>query len=204
MKTILRTDEHVCERWGHDGYRSLRATSQRLFSSAPFSKCANTVGPSSSMCSLNRVQGPAWPASFEVFPCVPPGITPQIVVVQFDQVEGIEENTFISAVVTAAIERGNAVVIAGDRLSIEHGLVSRRRQIKSVPRRPAGRHPPGPINLLSPPLAAIESTGIEPSNPIGSTMLNNEAGGTIRAHVHGYFSPKEETRLWALDRVSLG
>ena len=54
-----------------------------------------------------------------------------------------------------------------------------------------------------PPSADLESRSIEPSNPIGSAMLNDEAGGTIRADVHGHSSPKEETRLRSL-RICLG
>jgi hypothetical protein len=45
-------------------------------------------------------------------------IAPQIVAVQFDQVEGVEEYAVVSAVVSDQIERGNAVVIAGDRFAI--------------------------------------------------------------------------------------
>src|SRR5262245_41105025 len=43
-------------------------------------------------------------------------ITPQIVAVQLDEVEGIEEYALVGAVVPDEIERGNAVVIAGDSL----------------------------------------------------------------------------------------
>jgi hypothetical protein len=44
---------------------------------------------------------------------------PQIVAVQFDQVEGVEERAVIMAAVANEIERRNAVVIAGDRLTID-------------------------------------------------------------------------------------
>jgi hypothetical protein len=40
---------------------------------------------------------------------------PQIVAVQFEQVEGIEEDALVSAVVTHEIKLGNAVVINGRR-----------------------------------------------------------------------------------------
>jgi hypothetical protein len=46
-------------------------------------------------------------------------ITAQVVAVQFNEVEGIEEYLIVRAVVTNEIERGNAVVIAGDRLAID-------------------------------------------------------------------------------------
>jgi hypothetical protein len=47
-------------------------------------------------------------------------ITPQVVVVQFDEVEGVEEYLVVSAVVPDEIERGNAVVIAGDSFAVDN------------------------------------------------------------------------------------
>src|SRR6516164_570709 len=47
-------------------------------------------------------------------------IAPQVVAVQFDEVEGVEEYAVVSAVVTDEIERGNAVVIAGDSFAVDH------------------------------------------------------------------------------------
>src|SRR5262249_26773297 len=41
-------------------------------------------------------------------------ITPQVVAVQLDEVEGVQKHAIVSALVTDEIERGNAVVIAGD------------------------------------------------------------------------------------------
>ena len=46
-------------------------------------------------------------------------ITPQIVAVQFDEVEGVEEYAPVNAVVTDEIERGNAIVIASDSFAID-------------------------------------------------------------------------------------
>src|SRR5262245_58588178 len=46
-------------------------------------------------------------------------IAPEIVAVLFDEIECVEEYAFVSALVTDEIERGNAVVIAGDRLAID-------------------------------------------------------------------------------------
>src|ERR1700745_1470442 len=45
--------------------------------------------------------------------------TSQIVAVQFDEVEGVEEDAFVSALVPDEIERGNAVFIASDGLAID-------------------------------------------------------------------------------------
>jgi hypothetical protein len=46
-------------------------------------------------------------------------IAPQVVAVEFDEVEGVEEYSAVSAVVTDEIERGNAVVIAGDSFAVD-------------------------------------------------------------------------------------
>ena len=46
-------------------------------------------------------------------------ITPQVVAIQLDQVESEEEGTVVVAVVTDEIERGNAVVIAGDSFAVD-------------------------------------------------------------------------------------
>jgi hypothetical protein len=71
-------------------------------------------------------------------------IAPEIVAVQFDQVEGVEEYALVSAVVTDEIERGNAVVIAGDSFSMMQERERRRanvltmsgkRRVKSLPGR---------------------------------------------------------------------
>jgi hypothetical protein len=46
-------------------------------------------------------------------------IAPQVVTVQFDEIEGVEEDALVGAVVTDEIERGNAVVIAGDSFAVD-------------------------------------------------------------------------------------
>ena len=46
-------------------------------------------------------------------------IAPQVVAVQFDQVEGVEKDAVVSAVITNEIERSDAVVIAGDSFTID-------------------------------------------------------------------------------------
>src|SRR5262245_20489512 len=46
-------------------------------------------------------------------------IAPEIVAVQFDQVEGVQERAVIMAAVANEIERGNAVGIAGDSFAID-------------------------------------------------------------------------------------
>jgi hypothetical protein len=47
-------------------------------------------------------------------------IAPQVVAVQLDQVEGVEEYAFVSALVTDEVERGYAVVIAGDSFAVDN------------------------------------------------------------------------------------
>jgi hypothetical protein len=46
-------------------------------------------------------------------------IAPQVVAVRLNEVEGIEEDALVSEVVTDEIERGNAVVIAGDSFAVD-------------------------------------------------------------------------------------
>ena len=53
-------------------------------------------------------------------------IAPQVVTVQFDEVERAEEYALVSAVVTDQIERGNAIVIAGDSFAIDDASVALR------------------------------------------------------------------------------
>src|SRR5262245_11725313 len=47
------------------------------------------------------------------------GITPHVVAIQFDQVEGVQERAVIMAAVANEVERGNAVVIASDSLAVD-------------------------------------------------------------------------------------
>jgi len=46
------------------------------------------------------------------------------------------------------------------------------------------------ISHGQPPSAELGSRSIKPSNPIGSAMLDEEAGGTVRADVHSHSSTK--------------
>jgi hypothetical protein len=46
-------------------------------------------------------------------------ITPQIVAIQFDQIEGVEEYAFIVVAIANKIERSHAIVIASNRLAID-------------------------------------------------------------------------------------
>jgi len=43
----------------------------------------------------------------------------EIVAVQFDQVEGVKEDAFVVAALAEAIERGDAVVITGNRFAVD-------------------------------------------------------------------------------------
>src|SRR5262249_30734700 len=47
-------------------------------------------------------------------------IAPQVVAVQFNEVEGVEEDALVSALVPDEIERGHAVVIAGDSFAVDN------------------------------------------------------------------------------------
>src|SRR5258708_4695946 len=46
-------------------------------------------------------------------------ITPQIVPVQLDEIEGVEEYALVSALVTDQIERSSAIVIADDSFAVD-------------------------------------------------------------------------------------
>jgi len=46
-------------------------------------------------------------------------VTPEVVAVQLDQVERVQEHAVVSALVPNEVERGNAVVIAGDGLAVD-------------------------------------------------------------------------------------
>jgi len=66
-------------------------------------------------------------------------ITPQVVAVQLDQVESVEEGTVVMAVVANEIERGNAVVIAGDSFAVDDaGARAQARQRLDDQREAAG------------------------------------------------------------------
>src|SRR5215831_11649602 len=66
-------------------------------------------------------------------------IAPQVVTVQFDQVEGVQERVVIMAAVANEIERGNAVVIAGDSLAVDNARArSQARQRLNNQREAAG------------------------------------------------------------------
>jgi hypothetical protein len=74
------------------------------------------------------------------------GITPQVVPVQFDKVEGVQERALIMAAVANEIERGNAIVIAGDSFAVDvmqerersresASTISGKRWVRSLPGR---------------------------------------------------------------------
>src|SRR5215813_12234432 len=54
-------------------------------------------------------------------------VAPQVVAIQLDEVEGVEEDAFVSAVVPDEIERSHTVVIAGNSFPIDDEERERRR-----------------------------------------------------------------------------
>ena len=46
-------------------------------------------------------------------------VAPKVTAVQLDQVEGVEEDALVSALVTDEIERSNAVLVAGDSFAVD-------------------------------------------------------------------------------------
>jgi hypothetical protein len=73
--------------------------------------CAKTVGPSPSMCSLNRMPALAL-ATIDARAALR-------FAVQLDQVKTVEEYALVSALVPNEIERGNAIVVAGDSFAVD-------------------------------------------------------------------------------------
>ena len=66
-------------------------------------------------------------------------ITPQIGAVQLDEVEGVQKRAVIMAAVADEIERGNAVVIAGDRFAVDDsGARAQARQRLDDQRKASG------------------------------------------------------------------
>src|SRR5262249_37305041 len=81
---------------------------------------AKTVGPSPSICSLNRM--PGWALATidaSVALRTSSGSRRRVVAVQFNEIEGVEEYALVGALVTYEIERGDTVVIAGDSLAVD-------------------------------------------------------------------------------------
>jgi len=62
-------------------------------------------------------------------------IASEVIAVQFNEVKGVEEYALVSAVVTDEIERGNAVVIAGDSFAIRESAstIGGKRRVSSLP-----------------------------------------------------------------------
>src|SRR6516165_8583491 len=68
-------------------------------------------------------------------------ITPHVVAIQLDQVEGVEEGVTVMASVADTVERGNAVVVASNRLPIDDaGARAQASQRLDDQRERAGRH----------------------------------------------------------------
>jgi|ERR1700730_1110056 len=81
---------------------------------------AKTVGPSPSICSLNRMPGPALVSTLaSVALRTSSGSRRRSPPVQLDQVEGVEKHALFSTVMPNEIEQSNAVVIAGDSFTID-------------------------------------------------------------------------------------
>src|SRR5262249_11681213 len=72
-------------------------------------------------------------------------IAPQVIAIQLDEIEGVEEDALVSAVVPDEIERSNAVVIAGDSFAVDNaGARAQASQRLSDQREAAGEVIAGP------------------------------------------------------------
>src|SRR5262249_24568875 len=82
---------------------------------------AKTVGPAPSICSLNLMPGAALPTiDASAALRTSSGSRRRSSPFTLDQVEGVKEYAFVSALVTDEIERGNAVVITGNSLAVDN------------------------------------------------------------------------------------
>jgi hypothetical protein len=108
---------------------------------------AKTVGPSPSICERGLADLKR--------------IAPEIVTVQLDEVEGVEKYALVGAVV---IERGNAVVIAGDSLVIDDA----RARAQACQRLDDQREAPGEV---------IAGTTIEPHSR--AVLPGNDAEAVV-------------------------
>jgi hypothetical protein len=94
-------------------------------------------------------------------------ITPQVVAVQLDEIEGVEEYALVSALVTDEIERGNAVVIAGDSFAV---AAVKPKAIRSYsPFGPGG--PGGPAGPWGPGGPSAPAGPAGPGGPCGPTTF---------------------------------
>src|SRR5262249_58397520 len=80
---------------------------------------AKKVGPSPSICSLNRMSELAL-ATIDASAALRTSSGSRRRSSPFDEVEGVEEYAVVSALVTDEIERGHAVVIAGDSFAVDN------------------------------------------------------------------------------------
>ena len=105
----------------------LVTTSSATWPSPIWQAWAKMVGPSPSICSLERRAKASFGqhtskrslAHFQ-------RITPHVVAIQLDQVEGVEKGVTVMASVADTVERGNAVVVAGDSFAIDDASVALR------------------------------------------------------------------------------
>src|SRR5262245_53081034 len=87
-------------------------------SSPSLQACRNMVSPLPSMCSLNRMPDAALARIISSVALRLSSGSGRIAI-QFDQIEGVEENTLIVMAIADQIERSHAVVIAGNCLAID-------------------------------------------------------------------------------------
>src|SRR5262245_48371910 len=106
-------------RWSKEFLEAGKKRLDTMPSSPSLQAWAKTVGPSPSICSLNRMPELDLGTIDASVALRTSSGAPQVVAVQLDQVEGVQERTVIMAAVANEIERGNAVVIAGDSLAVD-------------------------------------------------------------------------------------
>src|SRR5262249_2573565 len=92
--------------------------------------------------------------------------TPQVVTIQLDQVEGVEEYALVRAVVTDELERGNAVVVAGNSFAVDDaGARAQACQRLDDQREAAG-------GVLARPAVEAHSRPVLPGNDAEAVVLD--------------------------------
>jgi hypothetical protein len=104
-------------------------------------------------------------------------ITPQVIAIQLDQVEGVQKHAVVSAVMPDEIERGNAVVIAGDSFAIDDTGAGAQ----------AGERLGDQWETTS---EVIAGTAIEPHLPVALAGNDAEIAG-----IGGQFGPRRQASL---------
>src|SRR5262249_33742923 len=125
-------------------------------------------------------------------------ITPQVVAIELDQVEGVEEYAPVGVLVTDELERGHAVVIASPRFAIDDAraraqasqcLDDQRKAMREVVARP--RIKPHALTILA-------GNDAKPSCLISCSHCPPDGSLSVFVGRHGVMNPTGKVRcnMW--------